>query len=54
MFDALQDALRVAVEALFRQEELDALPEDVREAKPLRSLIRYREGLSVFVDVQRV
>ena len=56
MFDALQDALGVAVEALFRQAqtELDALPADAREAKPLRSLIRHREGLSVFVDHPQV
>ena len=52
MFDALQDALAAAVEALFRQAqtERDALPEGAREAKVLRSLIRHREGLSVFVD----
>ncbi len=50
-FDALQAALEETVEALFAQAqtELDALPEDAREAKPLRSLIRHREGLSVFV-----
>ena len=56
MFDALQDALAAAVEALFRQAqtERDALPEGAREAKVLRSLIRHREGLSVFVDHPRV
>ena len=56
MFDALQDALAAAVEALFRQAqtERDALPEGAREAKVLRSLIRHREGLSVFVDHPQV
>ena len=56
MFDALQDALAAAVEALFRQAqtEPDALPEGAREAKVLRSLIRHREGLSVFVDHPQV
>ncbi len=55
-FNALQKDLRAAVEALFRQaqEELDALPEGAREAKPLRSLIRHREGLCVFVDHPQV
>ncbi len=44
-FDALQKDLRVAVEAL---------PEGAREANPLRSLIRHREGLCVFVDHPQV
>ena len=56
MFEALQEALGVAVEALFNkaQTECDAVPEDAREARPLQSLIRHREGLSVFVDHPRV
>ena len=50
-FDALQAALEEAVEALFAQAqtEFDALPDGAREAKPVCSLIRHREGLSVFV-----
>ena len=32
------------------ERELDGLEADAREAKPLRSLLRHREGLSVFLD----
>ena len=55
-FEALQSTLETAVEALFEQAqtELDGLPEEAREGKALRSLVRHREGLSVFVDHPRV
>ena len=55
-FEAVQDQLGVAVEALFEQArtERDALPEGAREAKPLQSLLRHRAGLSVFVDHPQV
>ncbi len=51
-FDAAQDALRKAVEGLFADAgaELAGLPKKGRKAKALRSLLRHREGLCVFVD----
>ena len=50
-FDAAQDALKKAVDELFAQAEAELadLPDKDRRAKPLRSLLRHREGLSVFV-----
>ena len=44
--------LNAALKDLFAEaeRELDGLEADAREAKPLRSLLRHREGLSVFLD----
>ena len=55
-FDAAQDALNEALDALFAQgaRELAELPDQAREAKALRSLVNHREGLSVFVDRPQV
>ena len=51
-FDAAHDALKKAVERLFADAgaELAGLPKEGRKAKALRSLLRHREGLCVFVD----
>ena len=51
-FDAAQEALKKAVDGLFAQAEaeLAALPAKARQGKALRSLLKHREGLSVFVD----
>ena len=51
-FDAAQHALNAALKDLFAEaeRELDSLEADARESGPLRSLLRHREGLSVFLD----
>jgi len=51
-FDAVHAALKKAVEQLFAQgeAELADLPDTARQGKALRSLLKHREGLSVFVD----
>ena len=51
-FDAAQEALKKAVDGLFAQAEAElvALPAKARQGKALRSLLKHREGLSVFVD----
>ena len=51
-FDAAQAALKKAVEDLFAQAEAELadLPARARQGKALRSLLKHREGLSVFVD----
>ena len=51
-FDAAQAPLKKAVEELFAraEAELGALPDKARQGKALRSLLKHREGLSVFVD----
>ncbi len=51
-FAAAQAGLEGAVAALFAEAErqLEELPETAPERKPLRSLARHREGLSVFLD----
>ena len=55
-FDAAQDELKKAVERLFAdaEAELADLPDRARKAKALRSLLRHREGLCVFVDNPQV
>ena len=55
-FDAAQDELKKAVEELFAQAEaeLAGLPAKARQRKALRSLLKHREGLSVFVDNPQV
>ncbi len=55
-FDAAQAALKKAVDELFAQgeAELADLPAKARQAKALRSLLKHREGLSVFVDNPQV
>ena len=55
-FDAAQAPLKKAVEDLFAQgeAELAELPDKARQGKPLRSLLKHREGLSVFVDNPQV
>ena len=52
VFDAAQGALKGALDDLFEEaeRELDSLPAGARETKPLRSLLKHREGLSVFLD----
>ncbi len=54
-FDAAQDALAAALDGLFAaaERELAGLADDAREAKPLRSLVNHREGLSVFLEHPR-
>ena len=54
--DAAQDELKKAVEELFAQAEaeLAGLPAKARQGKALRSLLKHREGLSVFVDNPQV
>ena len=51
-FDAAQSALKKAVDDLFAdaEAELAGLSAKALRAKPLRSLLNHREGLSVFVD----
>ena len=51
-FDTAQAALKKAVDELFAQgeAELADLPAKARQGKALRSLLKHREGLSVFVD----
>ena len=51
-FDAGQAALKSAVERLFAdaESELAGLSEGSRKAKPLRRLLKHREGLCVFLD----
>ena len=55
-FDAAHAPLKKAVEDLFAQgeAELADLPDKARQGKPLRSLLKHREGLSVFVDNPQV
>ena len=55
-FDAAQAPLKKAVDGLFAraQAELAGLPDKARQSKALRSLLRHREGLSVFVDNPQV
>ncbi len=55
-FDAAQDKLKKVVERLFADAvaELAGLPEKARKAKALRSLLKHREGLCVFVDNPQV
>ena len=55
-FDTAQDALKKAVDELFAQAEaeLAGLPAKARQGKALRSLLKHREGLSVFVDNPQV
>ena len=50
-FDAAQAELEAAVARLFADagEELAALPEKARKGKALRSLLKHRDGLCVFV-----
>ena len=51
-FDVAQDELKKAVERLFADAgaELAGLPKKGRKARALRSLLKHREGLCVFVD----
>ena len=55
-FDSAQAALKKAVDELFAQgeAELADLPAKARQGKALRSLLKHREGLSVFVDNPQV
>ncbi|MCY3672531.1 MAG: IS66 family transposase [Alphaproteobacteria bacterium] len=55
-FDAAHAPLKNAVEDLFTQgeAELAGLPDKARQGKALRSLLKHREGLSVFVDNPQV
>ena len=55
-FDAAQGELKKAVDGLFAHAErkLAALPAKAREGKALRSLLKHREGLSVFVGKPQV
>ncbi len=55
-FDAAQGALKKAVDGLFAraEAELADLPVKARQGKALRSLLKHREGLSVFVDNPQV
>ena len=55
-FDAAQGELKEAVDDLFAdaEAELAGLSDRALKAKPLRSLLNHREGLSVFVDHPRV
>ena len=55
-FDAAQDELKRAVEELFAQAEAELadLPAKARQGKALRSLLKHRGGLSVFVDNPQV
>ena len=55
-FDTAQAALKKAVEDLFAQAEAELadLPDKARQGKALRSLLKHREGLSVFVDNPQV
>ena len=51
-FAAAQRTLEVEFDRLFAhaEQELDGLPAGARHAKPLRSLLHHRQGLSLFVD----
>ena len=55
-FDAAQGELKKAANELFAnaEAELAGLSDRARRAKPLRSLVNHREGLSVFVDKPHV
>ena len=55
-FDAAQGELKKAVDGLFAhaERELAALPAKAREGKARRSLLKHREGLSVFVGKPQV
>ena len=55
-FDAAQAELEKAVDNLFAvaEVELGGLPDGARETKPLRSLLKHREGLCIFVDNPQV
>jgi len=55
-FDAAQAPLKKAVDELFAdaEAELAGLPDRARQGKALRSLLKHREGLSVFVDNPQV
>ena len=55
-FVSAQRKLKKVVERLFAtaERELAALPADARETKALRSLLKHRSGLSVFVDRPQV
>ena len=55
-FDAAQSELKKAVDGLFAhaERELAALPAKAREGKALRSLLKHREGLSVFAGKPQV
>ncbi len=51
-FAAAQRTLEEEFQRLFAhaEQELDGLPRGARQATPLRSLLRHRQGLSLFVD----
>ncbi len=55
-FDAAQDELKTALDRLFADAgaELADLPKKARKAKALRSLLRHREGVCVFLDNPQV
>ena len=55
-FDAAQGELKKALDGLFAhaERELAALPAKAREGKALRSLLKHREGLSVFASKPQV
>ena len=55
-FDAAQNELKKAVDELFAQAEMElaGLSARAREGKALRSLLKHREGLNVFVDNPQV
>ena len=55
-FDAAQGELKKALDGLFAhaERELAALPAKAREGKALRSLLKHREGLSVFAGKPQV
>ena len=55
-FAAAQRTLEVEFDRVFAyaEQELDGLPAGERKARPLRSLLNHRKGLSVFVDEPRV
>ena len=55
-FETAQRELREALDSLFAEaeRELAGLPAKAREGKALRSLLKHREGLSVFVDRPQV
>ena len=55
-FDAAQAALGVALARLFAdaEAELAGLSDRTRKAKPLRSLLRHRQGLCVFANAPEV
>ncbi|MDE0280632.1 MAG: IS66 family transposase [Gammaproteobacteria bacterium] len=55
-FRATEGRLKAALDGFFAEaeRELGGLPQDAREARALRSLLKHREGLSVFVDWPQV